>query len=639
MTGLPTHLRWARVPRDVGESAALRVRPVGRCAALRVRFIALLACLGLLVGSETPSAFAARAEPLELGPIGASRPTRRIGLFIGQNDGGPGRAPLRWAERDASAMADTFVELGGVATPDRLLLGGTDRQGLLATLGVVRAMIATTAPGTRKELIFYYSGHADERGLLLGSGRVAFDELRASLDGMQVDLRVAVIDACASGTIVSVGRKLREQRQKGGIVAAPILLDEGLPLTGYAYLSSAAADEVAQESDRAQASYFTQSLVAGLRGAADRDGDRVVTLTEAYAYAFDQTRARTALTAAGAQNPSWDLALNGTGDLALTRLASASATLTLDRGLVGRFTLFQGPAVFAELDKPAGRALDLAVVPGPWRVATVVDDRRREVTLTLASGRARVVSLTDLIDVGPVADARLRGASASRLRVALLPFVALPDDDPVVVHGASLALLGDDLDELRGAQLAVLFNLADEVVGAQIALVNIATRVRGVQIGLVNVTQRLDGASLALVPWVGGPDGLRHLEVFASLGPEPTVDGDPRPMVHAGWRLGARWLHTAASFGSDGRDCALRLGAGAEVDLDPLTLDVGLGAHWRAPKCAPERLFADPRVALGVLLGVRLAETVAVVGGLDLAVRLEDGAVLPAGVLGLRLFR
>lgn len=595
----------------------------------------------ILVGAFSTEAWAARAEPLELGPSGGSRPIRRIGLFVGQNDGGPQRAPLRWAERDAESMAQAFVELGGIASPDRIVVAGTDRNGLLATLGVVRAMLATTAPGTRREVVFYYSGHADERGLLLGSGRLGFDELRALLDGLTVDLRFAVVDACASGAIVAAGRKSREERQKGGVVAAPFLLDEGLPLTGHAYLSSAAADEVAQESDRAQASYFTQSLVAALRGAADRDGDRVVTLSEAYAYAFDQTRARTALTAAGAQNPSWDLALNGTGDLALTRLGRASATLTLDRGLFGRVTIFQGASVFADLDKPAGRALDLAVVPGAWRVATVVDDRRREATFSIEAGRGRVVMLRDLADVGPVADARLRGASPLRFRVALLPFLAFPDEDPIVVHGASLSLLGDHLDELRGAQLAVLFAHADEVVGAQISLVNIATRVRGVQIGLVNVTERLDGASLALVPWVGGPEGLHHLEVFTTLASEPASDGERelRTMVHAGWRLGARWLHTAVSLGTDGEDCMLRVGAGTEVDVDPVTLDVELGAHLPASKCGVSRLGDHPRVALGVLIGVRLSEALNLFAGVHLGVGIDDAALVPSSLLGVRFFR
>jgi len=619
--------------RDAG--SASRARRAARQAA-----IAWLVAIGVLVaGGGSGEARAARAEPLELGPVGAGRVTRRVGLFVGQNDGGPKRAPLRWAERDAESMAEAFVELGGIARPDRIVLAKTDREGLIATLGVIRAMVATTAPGVRRELVFYYSGHADERGLLLGSGRLGFDELRAQLDGMPVDLRVAVVDACASGAIVLEGRKLREERSKGGVVAAPFLLDAGLPLTGHAYLSSAAADEVAQESDRAQASYFTQSLVAALRGAADRDGDRVVTLTEAYAFAFDQTRARTALTAAGAQNPSWDLSLNGTGDLALTRLVSASATLTLDRSVVGRVTIFQGTSVFADLDKPAGRSLDLAVAPGAWKVAMVIEDRRREATVAVDAGRARVVTPRDLIDVGPVADTRLRGASPARVRVAILPFLAFPDDDPVVVHGASLSLIGDHLDELRGAQLAMLFNHADEVVGAQISLVNIAGRVRGVQIGLVNITERLDGASLALVPWVGGPEGLHHLEVFTTLSNEPVGDGrELRAMAHAGWRLGARWLHTAVSLGTDGRDCVLRIGAGTEVDFDPVTLDVELGAHLPAAKCALGHLGDSPRAALGVKVGVRLSEAVNLFGGIDLAATRDDELV-PSGTLGLRFFR
>jgi hypothetical protein len=49
-------------------------------------------------------------------------------------------------------------------------------------------------------------------------------------------------------------------------------------MRGHAFLTSSAASEVAQESDRIRASYFTYYLVSGLRGAADVTGEGKVTL-------------------------------------------------------------------------------------------------------------------------------------------------------------------------------------------------------------------------------------------------------------------------------------------------------------------------------------------------------------------------
>ena len=82
-------------------------------------------------------------------------------------------------------------------------------------------------------------------------------------------MRLAVLDSCASGALTRV---------KGGSFQAPFLVDDANKVKGYAILTSSSADEAAQESDRLQASFFTHSLVSGLRGAADTTGDSRVTL-------------------------------------------------------------------------------------------------------------------------------------------------------------------------------------------------------------------------------------------------------------------------------------------------------------------------------------------------------------------------
>ena len=101
---------------------------------------------------------------------------------------------------------------------------------------------------------FYYSGHSDEEGLLLGSERVSYDELRTFIQDAPADLRVAILDSCASGAFT---------RDKGGVRRAPFLLDASIDMRGHAFLTSSAANEVAQESDRIAASFFTYYLVSG----------------------------------------------------------------------------------------------------------------------------------------------------------------------------------------------------------------------------------------------------------------------------------------------------------------------------------------------------------------------------------------
>src|SRR4051812_28828269 len=107
-------------------------------------------------------------------------------------------------------------------------------------------------------------------------------------------LLVALVDACRSGGIIGV---------KGGVPAPAFLLDfeDQLPSEGFAVVTSASAQEDAQESDRWGGSVFTATLISGLAGAADESGDGIVTLEEAYAYAYEQTLQATVSTLPGPQ--------------------------------------------------------------------------------------------------------------------------------------------------------------------------------------------------------------------------------------------------------------------------------------------------------------------------------------------------
>ena len=125
-------------------------------------------------------------------------------------------------------------------------------------------------------------------------------------------MRIVILDSCSSGAFT---------RAKGGIKTQPFLIDGSLSAQGYAFLTSSSANEASQESDNIEGSYFTHSLLAGLRGAADTVGDGRVTLNEAYRYAYTETMARTETSLYGAQHPSYDMQVSGTGDVVLTDLS------------------------------------------------------------------------------------------------------------------------------------------------------------------------------------------------------------------------------------------------------------------------------------------------------------------------------
>ncbi|MEO1172273.1 MAG: caspase family protein, partial [Myxococcota bacterium] len=219
---------------------------------------------------------------------------RRVALMVGTNDGGPGRVRLRYATSDAEALTRVLERLGGIRKQDRVTLTSPSSGELRAALADLASRVARErAAGTRVEALFYYSGHSNESALLLGQETFAYSELRTALAALDADVRVAILDSCASGALT---------RMKGGKKREPLSLDESAQVKGSAILTSASATEAAQESDQLGGSFFTHYLVSGLRGAADSDGDGRITLTEAYQFAYQETLRRTEKTQAGAQH-------------------------------------------------------------------------------------------------------------------------------------------------------------------------------------------------------------------------------------------------------------------------------------------------------------------------------------------------
>jgi hypothetical protein len=311
----------------------------------------LLLCLAL-------TALLALVAPLGGAPARAGTPAttplRRFALVIGSNNGGTVREQLRYAGHDAETIADVLRQLGGVNQLDLSLLSEHDTREVDRAFDALSARVrAERMRGQRVELVVYYSGHADESGILVGGAHYDYARLRQRIRDVPADVHIAIVDSCASGSFT---------RMKGGARMPPFLRDSSNQVSGFAFLSSSSADEDAQESDRIGASFFTYFFVAGLRGAADRNHDGKITLTEAYQFAYEQTLGRTQNTAHGPQHPAYDMHLSGTGDVVITDLRSTESTLVLPAALRGRITVVdKAGRVAVELTKDAGEPLSLAL--------------------------------------------------------------------------------------------------------------------------------------------------------------------------------------------------------------------------------------------------------------------------------------
>lgn len=336
----------------------------------------------------------------------ASAATRFL-VAIADARGLPGEAPLRWPHADAEKVRDVFVDVGGVAGARATLLIDPSidelERALARLLGQVEEAVRQ---GERVEVVLSYSGHGDAESLHVGGARYPLTTLAERTRALPAAVTLVVLDACRQSD-------LRSGRARGATLGPPIdvtLQREVAPDARVTLFSSSPA-EAAQESDDLEGAFFTHHLVAGLRGAADDDADRRVTLAEAWRYAHGRTLARSHAQAA-TQHPEMDLVQTGEGELVLSELERARALLTLPAALAGDLLLLdarQGRVLF-EVKKAPGAPVTLALPTR--RVRVQLKDARgttKAGEIALEWGGRRVLDVDELTEVRAVAVARRGG--------------------------------------------------------------------------------------------------------------------------------------------------------------------------------------------------------------------------------------
>ncbi|HXU03157.1 MAG TPA: caspase family protein, partial [Polyangia bacterium] len=276
------------------------------------------------------AAIAAAGAALAASP---ARAAQRVAVIIGNNVGDGDDVRLRYAEDDADKVHRVLRTLGGFRPEDMVLLRGESTETVRRALIRVNDRMRTDAD-QQGMLVVYYSGHADVQALHLGGSAFSMEELEALVRGSPARTRVLIVDACRSGALTRVK----------GAVPAPafdIQVRRADASEGAVFLTSSSANEDAQESDGLRGSFFTHYLVSGLIGAADADGDRRVTLAEAYEFAYHQTLFRSARASGVLQRPTAQFDLREMGPIVLTTPTPTSARLLLPQVADTHFLVYE----------------------------------------------------------------------------------------------------------------------------------------------------------------------------------------------------------------------------------------------------------------------------------------------------------
>jgi len=465
----------------------------------------------------------------------------RYALLVGANEGPPDLPVLRYAERDATKMADVLERLGGVPPENIIVL----RSPVAAELDRALASLAARMDAAEPNLLtFYYSGHADRAQLHLAHSTYAYGELKRALRALPVTLTIMLVDACRAGGLITA---------KGARVFAVdpglALDDDAARVEGLAILTSSSVDEASQESDRLGGGVFTHQLVSGLSGAADANDDGRVTLTELQAHAYAQTLDFTSTTEL-VQHPAFAFDLRGHDDPVLTTL-DAAARGALVFPTAGHYVVLEssGPRQLVS-ELTARAAANLLVRPGQYTVRRLTRDAAFEGRVVVAAG-ARAAVDPDQLQAIPYRHAIRKGyglvhRAAWSIGLAAELTSPLLDSDGPLLAGALTAQL-----DVPAASLALRLRYAH---GA-----------------------RDDGLFVSYDESLVGLDASAwHLfDVSAALG------------VGFGVRLGCDWLHQ--SFDAYGAappvdTTAPRVGSFARAELAlggsvALTLDVGVEVY------------------------------------------------------------
>lgn len=188
---------------------------------------------------------------------------RIFALVCGVSNYGSESSNLSQTTKDAK----NFKQLLSTQTKDITLLTSSNvtRANVLEKL---RAICNRAQKDDR--IVFFFSGHGMRGAIFCYDGPLRYSEITPILAESEAKQKFCFIDACFAGTAAN------SQQTGDGIAVS------AAPRT--AFFVSCRPDEVSAENAYVGAGFFTQALLKGMQGKADRDHDKKVTVMELFKY-------------------------------------------------------------------------------------------------------------------------------------------------------------------------------------------------------------------------------------------------------------------------------------------------------------------------------------------------------------------
>ena len=220
----------------------------------------------------------------------------KIALLIGVSEYELGLNPLPAAVKDLDAMNEVLLhpEMGGFAESDIVLLKNPNRQEMEESIETL------FANRHRDDLVLlFFSGHGikddsgrlylgtrktrkTSQGELMRSSAVAANFVHENMSRSRSRRQVVILDSCFSGAFAE-GLSAKDD--------GTVDIRTQLGGEGRAVLTSSSSTQYSFEQEGEELSLYTRFLIEGIRtGAADLDGDEVVSIDELHEYASRKVR-------------------------------------------------------------------------------------------------------------------------------------------------------------------------------------------------------------------------------------------------------------------------------------------------------------------------------------------------------------
>ena len=240
----------------------------------------------------------------------------KFALLIGVSEYSAGLSPISSAILDVEAMRRVLEH------PD---MGAFDQVTVLSNpdKGSMEKAVEVLFANRQKDdlVLLYFSGHGlkaqnarfflstretgrDQNGDFLRATALAASKLQEYITDSRSQRQIIILDCCFSGALV-----------QGMPIKGEFNIQEELGGRGRAILTSSSPIEYSFESEDNDLSIYTKYLVEGIEtGAADQDGDQLISVNELHEYASERVKE-----AAPAMTPKFYLSLEGEDTIYLAK--------------------------------------------------------------------------------------------------------------------------------------------------------------------------------------------------------------------------------------------------------------------------------------------------------------------------------